>query len=285
MKILITGASGFIGQHLQSALKKTPHYKLLTPSHKVINFNHYRHIEDWTLLTEQVDVVINTVGIINQSKSQRFSQLHSKTPIALFSACALSNTRVIQISALGADENAFTPYLESKYQADQFLRKLDINSCILRPSLIYGEGGKSFSLFKRLAALPIIPLPDAGKFNIQPVHINDVVDTVLTCLKNNPKKMTIDVVGPRSMTLAEFLKNIRSALNKPPARIISIPSKLIFSPYAQRLFPMLHKDNLRMLQQGNIADPAPLAQLLKRSPLDISEALANTKGEPSCIPS
>ncbi len=285
MKILLTGSSGFIGQHikatlLSSSFSSRESYTLLTPSHKEADFNSNLAIEDWLPLLDEVDVVINSVGIIVESKDQRFSQLHTATPIALFKACVKSGVkRVIQISALGADEQAFTPYQISKYRADQVLRNLPLSWFVLRPSLVYGEGGKSSAMFKRLAALKLIPLPDAGKQWVQPVHISDLVATVEHCLREDAQvSKTIDVVGPKAMTLANYLQAIRASMGKTKATIITVPIKL--SLYAasvvHKLIPLLHPDNLRMLTQGNVADVKPLKDFLGRLPLSVEEGFKSS---------
>ncbi len=273
MKILLTGANGFIGSYIKKALASN--HELVTPSHQTLDFNSNITPEDWIPHLNGVDAVINAVGIIVEEKKQRFSRLHRDTPSALFKACEqLKINRVIQISALGADENAFTPYQKSKYQADNVLRNLDVLSFILRPSLVYGEGGKSFEMFKRLAKMPLIPFPDGGKQKIQPVHISDLVLAVKKSLIANQSK-TIDIVGPKAMTMADYIQQIRAALGKPPAKIISIPMPLIMlsAHLGHYLVPIIHPDNMRMLQQGNTSDASDLIAFIGQSPRSLKEVL------------
>ena len=273
MKILLTGANGFIGHHIKQAFEEE--HELITPSHQEADFNTAIKIEDWLPLLKDVDVVINSVGIIAEIKGQSFTRLHSDTPIALFQACAKSDVkRVIQISALGADENAFTPYQTSKLAADNVLKDLSLLSFILRPSLVYGEGGTSLAMFKRLAIFPILSLPDGGKQEIQPVHVSDLVTTIKQCLLAENSQI-IDVVGPHAITLAEYIQAIRNSKGKPKAKIISIPMKLVMlsAQLGRYLIPMMHPDNLRMLQQGNTADVAPLIAFIGKPPLAVDEAM------------
>ncbi len=293
MKILLTGASGFIGYHIKQALIENAGIKnsvdeLITPSHQQANFNRCVDAADWLPFLEGVDVVINSVGIITETKAQRFSRLHSEAPIALFKACEQSKVkRVIQISALGADKHAFTAYQSSKLAADNALRQSTLSWSILRPSLVYGEFGKSLAMFKRIASFPVIPLPDAGKQYIQPVHISDVVATVIKILSRveafhqtvlNKNCQTLDIVGPQAITMAEYLQAIRASLGKTKAKIIPIPYSLalLAARLAHHVFPIMHPDNLRMLQQGNTADVAPLIALLGRPPLTLEEGLKQT---------
>lgn len=233
-------------------------------------------VSDWQAHLINIDVVINSVGIISEGRGQRFKNLHHLAPSALFRACVQANVpRVIQISALGADDQAFTPYQISKKAADNVLRDLPLDWFILRPSLVYGEDGASAAMFQRLARLPVLPLVDAGRQLIQPVHISDLVATVLQCLHAETTQQTLNVVGPYPLTLAQWLGTIRKKRGKASALIVPIPwwAAMSFASVAHFLIPILNPDNLRMLKQGNTADAEPLATFLGRSPLSPEEAL------------
>ncbi|MCP4238797.1 MAG: NAD(P)H-binding protein, partial [Aestuariibacter sp.] len=196
MNILLTGGTGFVGRNLTSALNAADHRLIQVSRGHGIDFGHMLTTADWLPYLENVDAVINCVGIIGESGSQQFAPLHSHAPIALFQACKqVGIRRVIQISALGADETAFSAYHLSKRAADEYLRHLDLDWFVLRPSLIYGRAGKSAELFMRLAALPLIPVIGNGQQVLQPVHITDVVATVLKCLISTRTKQTLDIVG------------------------------------------------------------------------------------------
>src|SRR5439155_26090049 len=92
-----------------------------------------------------------------------FRALHDEGPRALFAACRESGvTRVVQVSALGADAEAASAFHRSKRAADDFLLSLPLRGVVVQPSLVFGVGGASAELFTRLAALPLVPLPGGG---------------------------------------------------------------------------------------------------------------------------
>jgi len=276
MRVLLAGASGFIGSHIQQALTAAGHEVIPADRHHGIDFNQMLKIDAWLPHLKNIDAVINAVGIIAENSRQKFENLHRLAPEALFSACSKSGVNlVVQISALGADEHAFTPYQLSKKAADDALRKLPLDWFVLRPSLVYGAGGASLAMFRRMASFPLLPLADGGRQLVQPVHVSDVVATVLQCLQAETAGKILDVVGPEPLTFAAWLNLIRQKEGKPPARILPIPFGLIvaMARVGRYLMPLLHPDNLRMLQKGNTADVQPLVEFLGRPPLSAEEAL------------
>lgn len=285
MKILITGATGFIGSHITEALLKQGHEltvcsrdviaaKNRWPSVSVVqvNFLTDNNVSDWIDRLEGIDVVINTVGIISEKAEQTFRALHTATPVALFKTCEEKNIqRVIQISALGADEHAFVPYQLSKKAADDVLRKLSLDWFILSPSLVYGEQGTSTRFFNLLASIPLLPLVGGGRQQIQPVHIDDLVAVVLACLSSTNTKQNIDVVGPESFSFSEWLQRLRTKKGKGKLYVISLPYSLMHmaSHVVQHVIPLFTPDNLKMLQQGNVASSDDMNKLLGRKPREL----------------
>ena len=292
MKILITGASGFIGRHLIHALRHRHTLKAC-----VRNPDHWRRLgfdldyvqtdfaamtdeTAWLPLLESIDAVINCVGIIAENPAQRFSELHSLAPQALFRAAQGSGVRkIIQISALGADSEAQSAYHLSKRAADEALARLPVDWFILRPSIVYGPGAQSMALFHALAALPVHIVLDDGQQLIQPVHIDDLVATVNLCLDGRcPAGSIIDVVGPQTIAYADLLALLRKRLGQATAPVVSVASRLAmkFSGAGKLLgIPALSADGIRMLLRGNNADAEPLSRLLERPPASVQEKLGD----------
>lgn len=276
MKVLLTGASGFIGGHVHNALLEDGHQVICADRHHGVDFNDMHRAEDWLPHLDGVDAVINAVGIIVEQGGNHFTSLHRDAPIALFQACAQAKVaRVVQISALGADEQAFSPYQLTKKAADDSLRALPLEWFVLRPSLVIGAGGASLATFRRMARLPVLVLADGGTQAIQPVHVADLVETVRKCLQHEASCMTLDVVGPEPMTFARWLNLVRAKEGRFPARILPVPFSLVvgLASLGRFIVPLMHPDNLRMLQRGNTADAAPLEAFLGHSLRSVEEAL------------
>ena len=290
MNILLTGASGFLGRNIAARLRADGHQVLPVCRSQGVDFAHMLEPADWLPLLAGVDAVINCVGIIGETTTQRFQALHTTAPQALFRACASAGVRrVVQVSALGADAQAFSAYHRSKLAADDCLRSLALDWFVLRPALIYGHGGTSAQLFMALARLPLLPVIGSGEQAVQPVHIRDVVDGVLACLVTTQTRQTLDIVGAETLTFKQWLHSLRAAQDLTPCPTLRIPLRLALAAawLGHHFSPLLQPDNLRMLQAGYQGDGQAFSALLGRRPLAFAPALlmqdaATVQGSTPC---
>lgn len=301
MRILLTGASGFIGQHLLPALLREGHDVLCavrTPKNSddprlryvQADFVHDTEKSVWAARLTGIDAVINLVGIFRESGSQTFERLHRDTPRALFAACADAPQvqTVVQLSALGADSEADTPYHLTKKAADDVLAALPLRAYIVQPSLVYGKGGASARMFKTLASLPFALRFGSAPQLVQPVHIDDVVEAILGLLRGRlppPPGMTVQrvpLVGPQALPFIDYLAALRKGMGMGRLRVLPLPGMLARAmAKCGRWLPggLLDADALRMLDRGNAGDPAAITQLLGRAPKPISAFVTDPQAE------
>ncbi|MED5618941.1 SDR family oxidoreductase [Ideonella sp. BN130291] len=288
MKLLLTGATGFIGRRLLAALLNQGHEVVCAGRRPAgqgaawvaMDLAQAPPAVAWLPHLRGVDAVVNLVGIFRESATQHFDALHARGPIALFDACVQAGVpRVVQLSALGADAQAATPYHLSKRQADEHLLGLPLHATVVQPSLVFGEDGPSAALFLRLATLPLLPLPAGGRQLLQPVHVDDVVAALLALLQApaGSSQGRIPLVGPRALTLAAYVHALRRALNLPRAAAFPVPAACV--ALAARMgdrWPgaWLDSASWQMLQRGNSADPAAITALLGHPPREVQQFLA-----------
>lgn len=297
MNILITGSSGFIGGHITAALINEG-YRLSVcvrnaksaqqrwPQARVItaDFSRDHDIAGWAERLKGIDVVINAVGIIREVGSQTFKSVHTDAPCALFKACTQAGVeKVIQISALGADEAAYSQYHLSKRAADECLMAQDLNWSILMPSIVYGPGAKSMAFFRALAALPLTPIVDMGDQAVQPVHIDDLVRVVLRLAEPSKlNKLRVEIVGPEPVTIKEIYLRLRHWLGMGRARFVSIPYRLaLLAGYFGGFLgnaPMT-KESIQMLRRGNTADATHFIRQFGFIPISFEESLKRTPSQ------
>lgn len=271
MKVLLVGATGFVGGHLLTALSAAGHQVVATSRQS-------RQVDipgvDWRVLDldrlavtpahfdfpSDIDLLINAAGLLSTTASA-VTLTQDVGTRALFDRAAERGVRVLQISALGAGDQSDVPFLASKAAADQYLLSLGIPAVVLRPSLLLGAGGTSSAWLAGLSPWPLIPLLDL-KARVQPLHIDDLVGAVLALLRRWPEQpVVVPLVGPQALTLAQVVDKLRAVQGWAPARYLKVPVWLstVGAWLGDRLgWRALNRQSLRMAQRDNLADPHEL---------------------------
>jgi uncharacterized protein YbjT (DUF2867 family) len=283
MNILICGASGFVGRHLYEGLSAAGHHcvravrRPQSAQDIQIDYLHCLKPEQWLPLLKDIDVVINAVGILRDTRAQPMQQLLAEAPIALFRACAQADVkRIINLSALGIDSTLTVPYFQRRREAEAvlFASPTSLRWLNLRPSAIYGEGGASAQMFRALASLPLHGLPMGGKQQLQPVHVSDLVAAVRNWLADdNAPSLSVNAAGAEAVTLRGMLDSYRAQLGYKPALHVPVPGFAVklgawFGDFLP--FSPLCTDTLTMLNAGNTGDNTAFTRLLGRAPLHYS---------------
>lgn len=270
MRILLVGAGGFIGRHLHAALRAAGHQVLASarrPDPAAPG--------DWCRLDlaelasdsqafawpEGIELVINAAGLLSTDRVQ-LQQVQHRGACALFERAAAHGARVLQISALGAEQGADTDFLASKAAADHYLLGLGIPAVVLRPSLVLGSGAASSRWLQSLSPWPLIPLLD-NRARLQPLHVDDLCGAVLALLQRWPEQpCSLALVGPEAMTQGQLLDRLRAAQGWGPGRYRELPRALtgLGAALGERFgWRALNRQTLKLARRDNLATPEPLA--------------------------
>jgi len=296
MRVLLTGATGFIGSHLAAALLARGHEVIAAGRHPSrdtrigflpADFGHDTEKAVWAARLKNVDVVVNAVGIFRTAATASFSAVHEAAPRALFAACAEIGVRfVVQVSALGADAGAQTAFHASKKAADDALAASVLDGCIVYPSLVYGDDGASARMFRMLATMPFAVQLGVEPQMVQPIHIDDVTAAIASLVEHGGNGHAqgsgvrrLALVGPAAITFLAYLASLREGMGLAPWRlpVLRLPERVARAAAALAgMIPgsPLDRDALRMLARGNTADAAPLSRLLGRPPRAVREFIS-----------
>lgn len=274
MKILVTGAAGFIGSGIVERLLSTGHRVLACardggnlPGSPSLEFQRtdlsgMLATEDWLPLLDDVGAVVNVAGILREQRAGDFDRIHYQAPLALGHACVLKGIRrFVQISALGHPDDG--PFVASKHRLDQALLAMqELDAIVLRPSVVVSLRGSygGSSMLRAMASLPLVlVLPGDGNQKIQPLWLEDLAEMIDKSLTLEPcSSATIDAVGPEIVTLREFLLATRRWLRFPQPRIqVRVPMALV--TVANHIGDTLRAGPLgnttgRMLTRGNVSE-------------------------------
>jgi nucleoside-diphosphate-sugar epimerase len=294
MKILLCGATGFVGRALAHALAQAGHQVLPgvsrsrgLPGEVPMDFTREHAVADWLPRLQGVDAVVNAVGVLRDTPRRPIAAIHTDAPVALFDACAQAGVRrVVQISALGVQEGD-TDYASTKRAADTHLLALhaqgQIQATVVRPSVIFGAGGDSTALFMTLARLPLRVLPrPVIEARIQPVAVGELAEAVGHLVDQPDAATLLAAVGPEPVGMADFVCSLRMQAGHGAGWQIPLPGWLTrLSARAGDWVPVSPwcSTTLAMLAQDNVAGPAAFAAVLGRSATPYHGLLATWRKE------
>jgi uncharacterized protein YbjT (DUF2867 family) len=294
MRIFLTGATGFLGGHILRALSARGHpvtclvregsaakvCALALPNVTVVE-GEFTAPDSYVRELRGHDVVVNAVGIIRETPGSSFDAVHAQAPIALFDAAKQPGVRkVVQVSALGADEQAQSRYHVSKRSADRHLAALGIPYVVVRPSIVYGPGDHSMTFFQSLAALPLTPVPGDGAYRLHPIHVDDLVHAVvLACERDDLAGIAVDVGGGEPLPFDDVLDALARRLGRPQARKLHIPWRIM--EWTAAVTDALGRgpitgEELGMLRRENFADSRPFIERFGFAPVALEAGLART---------
>ncbi len=218
-KILVSGATGFVGKRLILSLLDQGHeiYALCRiPGTQVFaedkaHLNHIwgdlRNPETLRNLPKDIDAAYYLVHSMSEIASD-LKQIELETAEEFVKG--LKHTQVKQIIYLGGiinDERALSPHLKSRLLVEEVLKKSSIPTTILRASVIIGAGSASFEIIRDLCEkLPFMIAPKWVSSQCQPIAIRDVLFYLKQVLLNEKcYNQIFDIGGPEVLTFKDLL--------------------------------------------------------------------------------
>lgn len=272
MRILLLGATGFIGKALFHALV-SDHEVYAASRSPIVGYDKWRKVDFENLknidaLLDNVDMVINAIGIA----SGNYTRVQTDSPLQLFQACKLKGIKIINISAIGAEkEKPLTPFLYSKKITDDYILS-QTDGKVIYPGIVLGEEAQSSKFFKELTELPLTPLMGDQKNPF--IHVVQLIETVKKTIDqyDSAPAQTFAVAEP------ETLNAIFRALKGKKIKTISIPlnaASMLFKILPNFKMGVFDKNMFTLLKGINAADyPSIYAR-------KASEYLAGNKIKPS----
>ena len=267
----IFGAGGFLGKHLMRQLTKldyrvkvatrNPYLKgylkpLGNPGQIELFKTNIFNPEDVKQVLKNCDLAINLVGILYETRKQKFNQIHAQFPNLLSELCnELAVKKLVHVSALGVKEGHPSQYMQSKLQGEKNIQDTFKQSVILRPGIMFGPEDKFFNIFATLAQFsPALPLIGGGKTVFEPIYVGDVAQTIVKSLELNNSKPSIYELGGANYSFKELMQILLSEINK-KRFLIPIPWGMAkFQSYFLQMLPtpLLTPDQVTMLRYDNV---------------------------------
>ncbi|HEY2389697.1 MAG TPA: complex I NDUFA9 subunit family protein [Candidatus Angelobacter sp.] len=284
MKVFLTGATGFVGKNMLRRLLAESHsVRALVRDPQKANIPAQEKVElvagdvvEGTGLDQGMqgcDAVIHLVGIIIETGKNTFDHVHHiGTRNVVEAAKRTGIKRFIQMSALGARADGPAAYQVTKWKGEEEVRRSGIPYCILRPSLIFGEGdGFVTQMMETMRSAPLFrPVPGDGNPKFRPIFIDDVTACFANALTAEAATgHTIEIGGADELTLNAVLAEIAQCAGvRKPAIHIPMPLMLAGAAVVESFLknPPVTVDQLRMLREGSTCDIRPMEGLLGVKP-------------------
>ncbi|MGZ8995994.1 MAG: complex I NDUFA9 subunit family protein, partial [Rhodospirillales bacterium] len=267
--ITVFGGAGFIGRHIVRRLardgwiirvasrdRERPQFLKIygDPGQVVPIITDITRAESVVSAVIDADAVINLVGILAPSGRNSFDAVHAQGAANVAAAARDAGaTRLIQLSAIGADPDSPSVYARTKAAGEQAAKSAFPNVTILRPSVVFGPEDDFFNRFARLARMmPILPTFET---KVQPVYVGDVAEAAIKVLDNPATEgKTYELGGPRVMTYREVMKIV---LRETGRKRLLVPLPLSIAAiqgwFLEKLpKPMLTRDQVKLLGIDNV---------------------------------
>ncbi len=271
-RVVVFGGSGFIGRYVVKRLAAAGHpvrvacrdverAKFLKPMGAVGQISpmqtNVRFPETVNAACEGMDWVVNLVGILYQSGAQHFDSVQAEGANTIAKAAAAAGaSRLVHVSAIGADPESDSLYAQSKAAGEAAVKAAFPAATVIRPSVVFGPEDDFFNRFANLARCsPVLPLIGGGHTKMQPVYVGDVADAICKALEDDAcAGETYELGGPRILSMKEIMEytlveaGMKRLLLPLPSAIAAVQASLL------ELLPKppLTRDQLKLLAQDNV---------------------------------
>lgn len=286
--VTVFGGSGFLGRHVVRALAKRGYrVRVAVRRPDLAGFlqplgivgqvtavqANLRYPDSVAAAVRGSDAVINLVGILREGGRQSFSGVHAAGARAVAQACAAHGvTRLVHLSALGADGESGSLYARSKAEGERTMLAQVPQAVVLRPSVMFGPEDSFFNRFAALARfLPVLPLAGA-ETRLQPVFVGDVAEVVARAVDGTVAGGKVyELGGPETRTLRELVDyvcaetgrrrlvvGLPAPLARLQARILEIADMLTLGLMPDAL--VMTRDQVALLQSDNVVSTEATAE-------------------------
>ena len=215
LKIVVTGASGFIAKNLRKYLSEK-NIELISISRKDFkNFKYETKIiskdyDEKNIIgkIQNSDVLIHLVGIGKESVNTDYDMINTNLTKHIVNLSNKSKIKkIIYLSGLGVSSNTSLGYFISKYNAEKQIIDSNLPFTIFRPSYIVGKDDLFSKFINKQIKFGEIKIPGSGKYLIQPIHVSDVVKIIFEAIcESKFQNRTLDLVGPDYISYEKYVR-------------------------------------------------------------------------------
>ncbi len=291
-RVLVLGASGFLGRYATAALLDRgvtvivgtrrpgrPSGHLPAAAHaceqRGVRFESLLESAAWRELIADADAVVNCVGILRQRGAATYDRVHHLAPAALAVACADAGKRLVHVSALGLHADAGSRFLTSKLRGEGAIRAAGGDALLVRPSLLDGPDGFGARWLRGVAKLPLFFAPTGATGRIAALAIRDLGAALATLATASAERIgsatsrDYELGGDVELAFADYIHALGKRYRRSPA--IALPVPALASRAFAHFCDLIHwtpfsYGHWELLRRDNQPRPNRLRELLGRAP-------------------
>ena len=229
-RVLVTGASGFVGSHLARALTDEGHEVLAMTRHpddyEGAGEPVYADVAEPDSLREVMRGVQAAYYLVHALDSDDFVQRDADAARAFSAAAAEAGLeRIIYLGGLGSESDELSDHLKSRREVEQLLAADGVPVTVLRAAIVIGDGGISWEMTRQLVKhLPAMVGPRWVMTKTQPIALDDIVRYLVGVLEpTEALGRTFEVGGPDVLTYAEMMQLVARNHFGRPLPILIVP--------------------------------------------------------------
>lgn len=217
-KIFVTGITSTLSQKIVSLIN-TSEYDIfgLTRNKEKLNLSNVtilegnlQNIDKHEHIIKESDIIIHAAAITHSYNKKKYFDINYKATENLFSMLNKDkDVKFVFVSSNTANKNN-GEYAQSKFLAEESVKKYCNNYLILRPSEIYGYNSNEGieKLIKNIATKKFLFYPNKLNYKFSPIHISDAANYIYYEIFNNPLNInkTISINGNENYTFGEIYK-------------------------------------------------------------------------------
>ena len=214
-RVVVTGASGFVGKNVRKFLYKNKVNVLGISRKNFVKYPTETKIQAKNLLEQQLqkklknyDALVHLIGIGIESSGSTFEEINVNLTKNAIKLCKKSGIKkIIYISGLGVSRDSTSSYFASKYKAEQEIISSGLDYTIFRASYIIGKTDHLTKSLSKQMKKGTIVIPGSGKYRLQPIFVEDIAKIILeSILEKKFSNKILDLVGPRKISFEDFVK-------------------------------------------------------------------------------
>ena len=245
MRVLVAGASGFVGQRLCPALDRAGHQVVAMTRHPGgytgVGRPVYGDVHDRTTLDSALAGCEAAYYLVHSLSDPDFERKDAAAAVAFGHAAARAGlSRIVYLGGLGDDDDALSAHLRSRRTVEKLLGSAGVPLTVIRAGIIIGHGGISWELTRQLVEhLPAMITPRWVATRTQPIAVDDIVRYLVEVLaRPECAGRVLEAGGPEVLQYATMLRRV-AAIEGRPLPILPVP---LLSPRLSSLWLTLVTD-------------------------------------------